>query len=85
MNLQSSPRIDISEIALFAITRVLAGAGLGLLIADRIEPVKRKTVGWTLLGVGAVTALPLIFEIIGSKHRAAAVDQGAAPSAEFVQ
>jgi hypothetical protein len=79
MNVQTHRRVDFTEIALFAITRALAGAGLGLLIADRIEPVKRKTVAWTLLGVGAVTAIPFLLEVFVNAPRFAAVNQEQVP------
>ena len=58
-------RISLPELALIAGTRVLLGAGLGLLLADRLPDDRRKAVGWTLLLVGAVTTVPLAFEVLG--------------------
>jgi len=54
--------------ALIAGTRALVGAGLGLLLADRLSPEQRKAVGWTLFGVGALSTIPLAFEVLGG-HR----------------
>jgi hypothetical protein len=58
-------RITFPELALVACTRVALGAGLGLLLADRLPEGRRKAVGWTLLLVGAVTTVPLALEVLG--------------------
>ena len=57
-------RITLPELALIAGTRGMLGAGLGLLLADRLPEAQRKAVGWTLLLVGALTTLPLAFEVL---------------------
>ena len=41
--------IALPELGLIAATRGLLGAGVGLLLADRISEKPRKAVGWTLL------------------------------------
>jgi len=58
-------RITFPELALIAGTRAMLGAGLGLLLADRLPEGQRKAVGWTLLLVGAVTTIPLALEVLG--------------------
>ena len=55
--------ITIPELALIAGTRAALGAGVGLLLADRLGPDRRRAVGWTLLAVGALTTIPLAAEI----------------------
>jgi len=65
-------RITFPELALIAGTRALLGAGIGLLLADRLSDDRRKAVGWTLLLVGAATTVPLALEVFGhsrSDHR----------------
>ncbi len=62
----------LPEIVLLVGTRAALGAGLGLLLADRLPESQRKAVGWTLFLVGAVTTVPLAFEFLG-KVRAATV------------
>jgi hypothetical protein len=47
--------LTIPEIMLIAGTRAALGAGLGLLIADKLSPDTRKGTGWALLAVGALT------------------------------
>jgi len=57
--------ITLPELGLVAGTRGMLGAGLGLLLADRLPEAQRKAVGWTLFLVGVVTTVPLAFEIFG--------------------
>jgi hypothetical protein len=62
-------RITLPELGLVAGTRAALGAGIGLLLADRLSPEQRRAVGWTLVVVGALSTVPLAFEILG--HSAA--------------
>jgi hypothetical protein len=39
------------------------GAGLGLLLAKRLNEDQRKTAGWTLFLVGAVSTVPLLMNV----------------------
>ena len=57
--------VTLPEIALVAGMRAMLGAGLGLLLADRLPESSRKAVGWTLLPVGAATTIPLALEVFG--------------------
>jgi hypothetical protein len=61
-------RISLPELALVAGTRALLGAGLGLLLADRLPDDRRRAIGWTLLLVGAVTTVPLAFDVLGNSR-----------------
>ena len=47
------------------------GAGLGLLLADRLSDYQRRAVGWTLFLIGALTTIPLAFEVLGKSRPAA--------------
>jgi hypothetical protein len=58
-------RLTLPEIALLAGTRAAFGAGLGLLLGERLNREQRQAVGWTLLVVGLLTTLPLAFEVFG--------------------
>jgi hypothetical protein len=57
-------RITLPQLALIAGTRGALGAGLGLVLADRLAYGQRKAVGWTLLLVGALTTIPLALEVL---------------------
>ena len=60
--------ISLPELALIAGTRALAGAGIGLLLADHLSESQRKAVGWTLVLVGAVSTIPLAMEVLGKRR-----------------
>jgi hypothetical protein len=61
-------QITLPELALIAGSRAALGAGLGLLLADRFAEGQRKAVGWTLLLIGALSTVPLAFEVLGRLH-----------------
>jgi len=60
--------LTLPELALIAGTRGMAGAGVGLLLADRMSDGQRKAVGWTLLLVGALTTVPLAIQVLGASR-----------------
>src|SRR5262249_4848491 len=64
-------RITLPELILVAGTRAALGAGLGLLLADRLAADQRRAIGWTLFLVGAVSTVPLAFEVLSDHHRTA--------------
>lgn len=51
--------IPLPILGLLIGTRVMAGAGLALILADKLEVEPRKAVGWTLLTIGLATTVPL--------------------------
>jgi len=61
--------LRLPELALVAGTRGLLGAGIGLLLADRMSDDRRKGVGWTLVAVGVLTTLPLAMLVFGRRRR----------------
>lgn len=60
--------LTLPEIALIAGTRGLIGAGAGLLLADRPNDDQRKSIGWTLLIIGAISTIPLAIEVLSKRH-----------------
>ena len=50
----------VPELMLIAGTRVALGAGLGLLIADRLNSDQRTGAGWALFAVGVLTTIPIV-------------------------
>ncbi|HZZ30011.1 MAG TPA: hypothetical protein VFE46_18590 [Pirellulales bacterium] len=62
-------KLTLPEVGFIAGTRGLLGAGIGLLLADRVPEPQRKTVGWTLFSIGALTTLPLAFIILSRSRR----------------
>jgi hypothetical protein len=58
----------IPEIGLIAGTRVALGVGIGLLLSDTLRGEERRCVGWVLVGIGAVTTIPILLNMIGKPH-----------------
>ena len=58
--------LSIPEIALIAGTRGMLGAGVGLLVADRLSSEQRRAVGWTLFAIGALTTIPIGVQLFQS-------------------
>ena len=63
-----SAELTPPEIALIGSTRVMLGAGVALLMADRLSEDQRKVIGWTLFLMGAVSTIPLARDVF-SKMR----------------
>lgn len=67
--------LTFPELALIAGTRAAAGAGVGLLLANRLSESQRRAVGWTLLLVGALTTVPLVLEVLGKRDTVPPVER----------
>ncbi len=57
------------EIVLIGGTRAALGAGLGLLIADKLSRDARRGAGCALLAIGALSTIPLVVHILGKPQR----------------
>jgi hypothetical protein len=71
-------RVDLSfpEFGFIVATRAALGAGVGLLLADRLRRKQRRNIGSTLIAVGALTTIPAAFALFGSERRAEAPHAG---------
>ena len=65
--------VTVPELALIGSTRVALGAGIGLLLAQRITRRQRKAAGLALIGFGAITTIPLLMEVLGKRPAIAEV------------
>ena len=68
-------QVTLPELGLIAGTRVVLGAGLGLLLADRLSPDQRRAAGWALLLVGAASTIPLALEVLGRRRHSAPAEE----------
>jgi len=57
-------RLPIPELGLIAATRGMLGAGIALLLSDRISAEKRKKLGWPLVAIGVISTAPLIWDVL---------------------
>ena len=63
-----SAHISLPELGLIAGTRAALGAGLALLLSDRLSSNERHLLGWTLTAVGLATTIPLAADVLGKTH-----------------
>lgn len=56
--------LTIPEIMLIGGTRAALGAGLALLLSDRLSREQRRAIGLTLFLVGALTTIPLAANVL---------------------
>ena len=66
--------LTIPEIGLIGITRVALGAGLALLLSEKLDRKGRRAVGWSLFLVGALTTAPLVLNVLDKKPSEAVRD-----------
>jgi len=65
-------------------TRALLGAGIGLLLADRLRRRRRRQVGSTLVAVGALTTIPAAIALRRANGRKQHLGSSAAvPAGDF--
>lgn len=60
--------LTLPELALIGGTRGMLGAGLGLLLGERLAQSRRVQIGWTLLLIGAISTLPLAMDVFRKRH-----------------
>ncbi len=63
--------LALPQLGMIAITRGMLGAGIGLLLGDRISPPVRKAAGLTLLAVGIITTVPLALQVLSGQKQEA--------------
>jgi hypothetical protein len=64
-------KLALPELALIAGTRGMLGAGVGLLLANKLRDAQRKRIGWTLFLIGAMSTLPLAIHVLNRAKAAA--------------
>jgi len=62
--------LPIPELGLIAATRGMLGAGVGLLLADRLSDRQRTTVGRILFAIGALSTIPLAIDVLVRRRKA---------------
>ena len=59
--------LTIPEIAIIAVTRGAIGFGAGLLLANKFQESKRKTLGWSLFLTGVASTIPIAMHLFKNK------------------
>ncbi len=60
--------VTLPEMAIVALTRGMAGAGLGLLVGGSMQRETRRALGWTLFALGAVSTVPILIALLGNRN-----------------
>lgn len=60
--------LTLPEIALIGATRGLLGAGVALLLANKLNEDQRKATGWTLFLIGAISTIPLAIDVLSRRR-----------------
>ena len=55
--------LNVPTLGFVVATRAALGVGIGLLLSDRLPRARRRTIGLTLLSVGAATTLPAAYAV----------------------
>jgi hypothetical protein len=61
-------KLTIPQVALIGGTRGMLGAGIALLLADKLDRNQRRAVGWTLFLIGAISTVPLAIEVLSRRE-----------------
>jgi hypothetical protein len=56
--------VTLPQLGMIAGTRAALGAGIALLLGERLDPKPRHAVGWTLVAVGALSTVPLLAGVL---------------------
>jgi len=64
-------KLSIADLILIAGTRFALGAGVGLLLSNRLSKDQRNAAGLALALVGGLTTIPLVLGVIGKKSASA--------------
>lgn len=56
--------ISLPRLGLIAATRAALGAGVALLVGEKLGKKPRRTVGWTLLSLGVLSTVPLLAGVL---------------------
>lgn len=60
--------VTIPQIGLIAGTRAILGAGVALLLSEKLSDEQRRAIGWTLVAIGALTTIPLALQLFNEEE-----------------
>jgi len=59
--------LTIPEIGIIAGTRLVCGAGVALLLADKLDTKRRKKLGWARFLIGVISTIPLAIDVFSKR------------------
>jgi hypothetical protein len=64
--------LPVPEIGILAVTRAMLGAGVGLMVAEKLSERQRRVIGRTLFLIGVLSTIPLVKDIARRMHTTSA-------------
>jgi hypothetical protein len=64
--------LPVPEIGILAVTRAMLGAGVGLMVAEKLSERHRRVIGRTLFLIGVLSTIPLVKDIARRMHTTSA-------------
>jgi hypothetical protein len=61
--------LTVPELAFIAVTRGALGAGIGLLLSQKLDNTQRRAVAGALIALGIVTTIPAAMAVFGRRGR----------------
>ena len=61
--------LNLPALGFIVATRAVLGVGIGLLMSERLPAGRRRTIGATLIAVGAATTVPAAMSVIRGMRR----------------
>ncbi len=83
--MDSKKQHETRNSALLAITQTAVGCGLGLLLGGKLSRTARKTTAFSLLGIGALLAVPSIVEAVSELIAGPETERGAKKSLDSIR
>ena len=62
--------LNIPTFGFVVATRAMIGAGVGLLVSERLPRDRRRAIGAALLAIGAASTVPAVVEILREQREA---------------
>lgn len=78
-------RSEIPVQSLVTITQTAVSCGVGLLLASKLQRDTRRTAALAMLSVGALSTLPLVFEIISRRWLGPTTERGMRKTLESIR
>ena len=62
--------LNLPTFGFIVATRAMIGAGVGLLVSERLPRDRRRMIGAALFAIGAASTVPAIFEVLREQREA---------------
>ena len=83
--MERNKQSDPLNTSLLAVTQTAVGCGLGLLLGGKMSRGAQKTTAFSLLGLGALLALPAIVDAVSTMISGPSTERGARKSLDSIR